>query len=74
MLMASVQISKTDLRNIISQLEKYISLGRKVTAPTDTSQRNRIRMAIVLKRKLEACVNRESTEAVKETIIIGIKS
>ena len=52
-LMASVQISKTDLRNIISQLEKYISLGRKVTAPTDTSQQNRIRMAIVLKRKLE---------------------
>ena len=52
-LMASVQISKTDLRNIISQLEKYISLGRKVIAPTDTSQRNRIRMAIVLKRKLE---------------------
>ena len=52
-LMASVQISKTDLRNIISQLEKYISLGRKVTAPTDTRQRNRIRMAIVLKRKLE---------------------
>lgn len=52
-LMASVQISKTDLRNIISQLEKYISLGRKVTAPTDTSQRNRIRMATVLKRKME---------------------
>ena len=52
-LMASVQISKTDLRNIISQLEKYISLGRKVTAPTDTSQQNRIRMATVLKRKLE---------------------
>ena len=51
--MASVQISKTDLRNIISQLEKYISLVRKVIAPTDTSQRNRIRMAIVLKRKLE---------------------
>lgn len=51
--MASVQISKTDLKNIISQLEKYISLGRKVTTPTDTSQRNRIRMAIVLKRKLE---------------------
>ena len=53
MLMASVQISKTDLKNIISQLEKYISLGRKVTAPTDTSQRNKIRMATVLKRKLE---------------------
>lgn len=52
-LMASVQISKTDLKNIISQLEKYISLGRKVTAPTDTSQQNRIRMATVLKRKLE---------------------
>ena len=52
-LMASVSISKTDLKNIISQLEKYISLGRKVTAPTDTSQQNRIRMAIVLKRKLE---------------------
>ena len=52
-LMASVQISKTDLRNIISQLEKYISLGRKVTAPTATSQLNRIRMATVLKRKLE---------------------
>lgn len=51
--MASVPISKTDLRNIISQLENYISLGRKVTAPTDTSQRNRIRMATVLKRKLE---------------------
>ena len=50
--MASIQISKTDLKNIISQLEKYISLGRKVTAPTDTSQRNRIRMATVLKRKL----------------------
>lgn len=52
-LMASVPISKTDLRNIISQLENYISLGGKVTAPTDTSQRNRIRMATVLKRKLE---------------------
>ena len=52
-LMASVQISKTDLRNIISQLENYISLVRKVTAPTETRQRNRIRMAIVLKRKLE---------------------
>ena len=51
--MASVQISKTDLKNIISQLEKYISLGRKVTAPTETRQRNRIRMAIVLKRKIE---------------------
>lgn len=51
--MASVQISKTDLKNIISQLEKYIFLARKVTAPTDTSQQNRIRMATVLKRKLE---------------------
>lgn len=35
--MASVPISKTDLRNIISQLENYISLGGEVTAPTDTS-------------------------------------
>lgn len=52
-LMANVPISKTDLRNIISQLENYISLGGKVAAPTDTSQRNRIRMATVLKRKLE---------------------
>ncbi len=51
--MASVSISKTDLRNIISQLENYISLGGKVVAPTDISQRNRIRMATVLKRKLE---------------------
>ena len=51
--MASVQISKTDLRNIISQLENYIYLVRKVTAPTETRQLNRIRMAIVLKRKLE---------------------
>ena len=51
--MASVQISKTDLRNIISQLENYISIVRKVTAPKETRQRNRIRMAIVLKRKLE---------------------
>lgn len=52
--MANVPISKTDLRNIISQLENYISLGGgKVTAPTDTSQRNKIRMATVLKRKLE---------------------
>ena len=51
--MANVPISKTDLRNIISQLENYISLGGEVTAPTDTSQRNRIRMATVLKRKLE---------------------
>ena len=51
--MASVTISKTDLRNIIYQLENYISLGGKVTAPTDTSKRNRIRMATVLKRKLE---------------------
>lgn len=51
--MASVPISKTDLRNIISQLENYIFLGWKVTAPTDTSQRNKIRMATVLKRKLE---------------------
>lgn len=49
----AVPISKTDLRNIISQLENYISLGRKVTEPTDTSQRNKIRMATVLKRKLE---------------------
>ena len=51
--MASISISKTDLKNIISQLENYISLGMKVTAPTDTSQRNRIRMDTVLKRKLE---------------------
>lgn len=51
--MANVPISKTDLRNIISQLENYISLGGKVTAPTDTHQRNKIRMATVLKRKLE---------------------
>ena len=51
--MASVPISKTDLRNIISQLENYISLGGEETAPTDTSQRNKIRMATVLKRKLE---------------------
>ena len=51
--MANVPISKTDLRNIISQLESYISLGGKVTAQTDTSQRNKIRMATVLKRKLE---------------------
>lgn len=51
--MASVPISKTDLRNIILQLGNYISLGREVTAPTDTSQRNKIRMATVLKRKLE---------------------
>ena len=52
-LMANVPISKTDLRNIISQLENYISLGGEVTAQTDTSQRNKIRMATVLKRKLE---------------------
>lgn len=51
--MASVPISKTDLRNIILQLGNYISLGVEVTAPTDTSQRNKIRMATVLKRKLE---------------------
>lgn len=51
--MASVPISKTDLRNIISQLENYISLGGEVTATTDTSQRNKIRMVTVLKRKLE---------------------
>ena len=51
--MVSVPISKTDLRNIISQLENYISLGGKVTPATDTSQRNKIRMATVLKRKLE---------------------
>lgn len=51
--MASVPISKTDLRNIILQLGNYISLGWEVTAPTDTSQRNKIRMATVLKRKLE---------------------
>lgn len=51
--MASVSISKTDLKNIISQLENYIFLTRKVIAPTDTIQRNRIRMATVLKRKLE---------------------
>ena len=49
----AITISKTDLRNIISQLENYISLGGKVTEPTDTSQRNKIRMATVLKRKLE---------------------
>lgn len=51
--MASVPISKTDLRNIILHLGNYISLGGEVTAPTDTSQRNKIRMASVLKRKLE---------------------
>lgn len=50
--MANVPISKTDLRNIILQLGNYISLGGEVTAPTDTSQRNKIRMATVLKRKL----------------------
>lgn len=49
----AVPISKTDLRNIILQLGNYISLGGKVTAPTDTSHRNKIRMATVLKRKLE---------------------
>ena len=49
----AVPISKTDLRNIISQLENYISLGGKVSEQTDTSQRNKIRMATVLKRKLE---------------------
>ena len=49
----AINISKTDLRNIISQLENYISLGGKVTVPTDTSQRNKIRMTTVLKRKLE---------------------
>lgn len=49
----AVPISKTDLRNIILQLGNYISLGGKVTAPPDTSQRNKIRMAAVLKRKLE---------------------
>ena len=48
-----VPISKTDLRNIISQLENYISLGGKVTEQTDKRQRNKIRMATVLKRKLE---------------------
>ena len=51
--MVSVPISKTDLRNIILQLGNYISLGGEVTAPTDSSQRNKIRMATVLKRKLE---------------------
>lgn len=51
--MASVPISKTDLRNIILQLGNYIFLGGEVTAPTDTSQRNKIRMATVLKRKQE---------------------
>jgi hypothetical protein len=51
--MANVPISKTDLRNIILQLGNYISLGGEVTEPTDTSQRNKIRMATVLKRKLE---------------------
>ena len=49
----AVLISKTDPRNIISQLPNYISLGGKVTEPTDISQRNKIRMATVLKRKLE---------------------
>lgn len=33
--MASVPISKTDLRNIILQLGNYISLGGEVTAPTE---------------------------------------
>lgn len=49
----AVPISKTDLRNILSHLGKYNSPVGKVTAPTDTSQRNKIRMATVLKRKLE---------------------
>lgn len=57
----AVPISKTDLRNIILQLGNYISLGGKVTAPTDTSQRNKIRMYSV------------KTEAGEETIIIRIK-
>lgn len=52
----AVSISKTDLRNIILQLGNYISLGGEVTAPTDTSYRNKIRMATVLKRKLEKII------------------
>lgn len=48
-----IAISKTDLRNIISQLDNYISLGGETIKPVDTAARNRIRMATVLKRKLE---------------------
>ena len=60
--MASVPISKTDLRNIISQLENYISLGGKVTAPTDTSHAEQNPHGY-----------RAQTEAGEETIIIRIK-
>lgn len=60
--MANVPISKTDLRNIILQLGNYISLGGEVTAPTDTSQRNKNPDGHSVK-----------TEAGKETIIIRIK-
>ena len=46
-----ITISKTDLKAIISHLGDYIA----TRSPTklSTSQQNRIRMATVLKRKLE---------------------
>lgn len=56
-----VPISKTDLRNIISQLENYISLGGEVTAPTDKPAEQ------------NPYGHRAQTEAGKEIIIIRIK-
>lgn len=56
--MANVPISKTDLRNIISQLESYISLGGK----------DRHKSA-----EQNPYGHRTQTEAGKETIIIRIK-
>lgn len=60
--MANVPISKTDLRNIISQLENYISLGGKVAAPDRHKPTEQ-----------NPYGHRTQTEAGKETIIIRIK-
>ena len=46
-----ISISKTDLKAIVSHLGDYIAQGSEKAL--STSQRNRIRMALVLKRKLE---------------------
>lgn len=57
--MANVPISKTDLRNIISQLENYISLG----GGSDSSDRHK-------PAEQNPYGHRAQTEAGKEIIII----
>ncbi len=51
--MEALTISRTDLRNMIAHLGDYIAAAGVTVKPSDTARRNRIRMATVLKRKLE---------------------